>query len=142
MSKKNKLILLISILLLIIIVSVIIFVVILKSPSIDGKWYNKNYIDLTNRNRPEDSNDRILFALLKQPYEFTFTGSEMQIIYRYANITEKETYYYKIDRDKLYYSKDHSTLNDKYYIIIKQTKDEICLKGTKIDDDEIVLKKE
>ncbi len=141
MTKKKKLILLIVISVLVISIAAIVLFFVFRKPSIEGEWYNTKYIDLSNPNKPEESTDKMLFAMLKEPYKFTFEGTEMQIVYRYANIAEKETYYYRIDDNKLYYSKDHSSLNDKYYIITKRTKDEICLKGTKIDDDEIVLRK-
>lgn len=141
MTKKKKLILLIVISVLVISIAAIVLFFVFRKPSIEGEWYNTKYIDLSNPNETDDSDDKILYVLLKKPYKFTFTESEMQIVYRYRNIAQKETYYYRIDGDKIYYSNDHSSLNDKYYIITKRTKDEICLKGTKIDDDEIVLRK-
>lgn len=141
MTKKKKLIIISVIIIVALSVAAVILFFILKKPSIEGEWYNENFFDYGEMKNIDESTLDIMYALSKKPYKFTFNDTEMEIVYRYSTKSGKETYYYKIDGDKLFYSKDHSSINNKYYIITKRTKDELRLKGTKIEDDEIVLKR-
>lgn len=141
MTKKKKLIIISVIIIVALSVAAVILFFILKKPSIEGEWYNENYVDYGEMKDIHKSTLDMMYILYKEPYKFTFNDTEMEIIYRYSSKSGKETYYYKIEGDKLYYSKDYSNIDSKYYIITKRTKNELCLKGTKIDDDEIVLKR-
>ena len=74
-----------------------------------------------------------------RPYEIIFEDDTFTVNNKSGKEISK--YYYKIDKDKLYYSSDLTELNEKYYIITKRTSNEFRFKGTSVDAKETILKR-
>lgn len=139
MTKKKK-VLIISIIVAICAAITILVLWLFVFKSIKGEWYAGDPNDYIG----EGSNSTTgwgagLPEKYLEPCKYVFEDEIWTVYNKYGDTLYK--YYYKKDGDKLYFSTDITKLDKEYYIITKLSSSELRFKGTRVSDEEIILKR-